>query len=153
MLIDKDDIKNKLVIRKEFKFPGHRVFDAWTKPEHLKKWLFPGEGITLETVELTLQVGASYKFGYRDSEGLFQVVTGTFQHIEVPKKLVFSWMWNPPQPEAGVVSLVTVEFHDKDGGTELILIHEKLKDQESLLKHEWGWCGALANLDTFFEKE
>jgi Activator of Hsp90 ATPase homolog 1-like protein len=43
-------------------------------------------------------------------------------------------------------SASTLLFADKDGGTELTLIHERFANAEDLGGHEHGWIGSLEKL-------
>lgn len=63
--------------------------------------------------------------------------------VDPPRKLVFTWAWeSTPERE----SLVTVEFNAAGVGTELVLIHERIADEEAHDKHEQGWNGCLNRL-------
>lgn len=42
-------------------------------------------------------------------------------------------------------TLVTVEFIDKGGATEVVLTHERFPDE-----HQGGWLGCLDSLDRLF---
>lgn len=42
------------IITREFNAPRQLVFDAWTKPEHLKNWMFPQKGFTCEYISANI---------------------------------------------------------------------------------------------------
>ena len=70
-------------------------------------------------------------------------VGGVFQEIVPDRKLVYTWAWeSTPERE----SLVTVEFHGKDGGTELLLTHERFFDRDARDRHGQGWGVCLDRL-------
>ncbi len=56
------------------------------------------------------------------------------------------WVWGHGELE-GLETLVTIELHEKDGGTELTLTHEGLPTPTAREKHEGGWIGCLDGLD------
>jgi hypothetical protein len=42
---------------------------------------------------------------------------------------------------------VTVEFHESEDGTEVVLTHERQPNRRIRGLHRWGWKGSLRNLD------
>lgn len=145
-----DDLK--LEIRRQFSVTPERLFQVWTTPEHLEKWLCPTKQYAMTVLEYDLTINGRYQLEYRDAEtNTASIVGGTFQKIEPPEKLVFTWCWEPPDPDAGVESLVTVTFHKIEIGTELVLLHERFPNQEKFDRHIAGWNGALDHLTIFLK--
>lgn len=60
-----------------------------------------------------------------------------------PEKLVYTWEWESGDFASMGETLVTVEFRDQDGSTELILTHERFPDEEKRDHHGWGWNSTL----------
>lgn len=55
--------ERELVVMRTFDGPAHMVFDAWTKPELLKRWWVPKSlGVTLFECESDLRVGGTYRY-------------------------------------------------------------------------------------------
>jgi uncharacterized protein YndB with AHSA1/START domain len=50
-------------------------------------------------------------------------------------------------------SLLTIELHEADGGTELVLLHERLTTPTTRDKHEEGWTSAFAALERYLKTE
>ena len=98
-------------------------------------------------VEVDLRVGGGYQIGFQSAEGKIDVVSGEFLEIDPPNKVVYTWTWDEPNDHAGVETQVTVEFLEKDGGTELVLTHEKLTIGGMKESHMGGWSGALDLLE------
>lgn len=122
-----------------------RVFEAWTQPEHMKRWACP-EGAQLEVVEVDLRVGGAYTLGMRTSEGLTHTAYGTYREVDVPRKLVYTWDWKEEDQRMGE-TLVTVLFNDApDGGTEVVLTHEGFPAEEAKAGHEEGWGSCFTKL-------
>ncbi len=151
MEIIKDESELKLTIRRTFSYRRELVFETWTNPSHLKQWFSPNKEIRLTIAEVDLCVGGSYKFGFTQPDTPLHVVKGEFKTVIAPEKLVYTWVWDPPIPEAGKVMLVTVDFIDKGDSTEFVLTHERLCDSEVFEKHKTGWCGAIDRLDELFK--
>lgn len=97
-------------------------------------------------------MGGNYRLGMQDPdrEEPF-VVGGTFREIRAPEKLVYTWVWeqNPEEGESEfepAETLVTVEFHDVGGQTEVVLTHEYFPDEGMRDQHDHGWNGVLTQL-------
>jgi Activator of Hsp90 ATPase homolog 1-like protein len=52
----------------------------------------------------------------------------------------------------GEHTLVTVDFKDAPGGTEVIITHENFSTTEAVNPHKNGWEGCLASLENFLKK-
>jgi uncharacterized protein YndB with AHSA1/START domain len=129
-----------LEVRRTFSAPPARVFEAWTTPEEVKLWAAPGP-LDVPVAEVDLRVGGGYRIHMRDPDGKEHRVVGTYREVDPPRRLVYTWSWET-DPTAGD-SLVTVEFHDRRGATEVVLRHEGLPDAAKRDRHEVGWTGCL----------
>lgn len=139
-------------IRREFPHPRARVFQAWLERDHLLKWMGPTQEIYLEVAEVDAREGGKYRFGFGGPEGTIDYVHGTFEIIRPPEKLVFTWMWEEPLPDANIETLVTVDFTETSAGTEIHLIHKRFVGEEMCTRHNQGWRGTLDKLETMLEK-
>jgi uncharacterized protein YndB with AHSA1/START domain len=123
-----------------------KVFTAWTNPAQLQKWFAVSEGYTTPIAEVDLKVGGRYRLGMKaPGDNPLLVVGGVYQEIVHPERLVFTWRWesgDPDEPE----TLVTVEFQERDGVTDVMLKHELFHDVAQRDKHGEGWAGCFANL-------
>jgi uncharacterized protein YndB with AHSA1/START domain len=123
-----------------------RVFEAWTRPELMARWFFPGSGWTV-TISSDLRVGGRYEVSMRDAAGAEHLQFGEYREIVPVSRLVFSWSC----PDLSVVdSIVTIDLVDRGEQTELRLLHELPPDPEVRRGHEEGWIGCLANLEKMF---
>ena len=75
------------------------------------------------------------------------VASGVYREIEPPRRLVFTWRWEDGEGPKEGETLVTVELHERDGGTELVLTHERFADTDARDGHEQGWTSALNRLE------
>ena len=72
--------ERELVVTRIFNGPAHIVFEAWTKPELLKRWWAPkSTGVSLLSCEADVRAGGKYRFefGYEASSLLWRSSAGT----------------------------------------------------------------------------
>lgn len=119
-----------------------RVFAAWTRPDLMARWFFPGDGWTVE-VSADLRVGGRYQVDMRDPSGGRHTQFGEYREILPVSRLAFTWTC----PELEVVdSLVTVDLAERGDETELRLTHVLPPDPAVRRGHQEGWEGCLGNL-------
>ena len=124
-----------------------RVFDAWTDPRQLDLWSAP-EGMEVES-EVDLRIGGRYRIRMKGSDGTLFNAVGEYREIDRPKRLSYTWSWEEEGNDY-YETLVTVEFHDREGATEVVLIHELFPDAEIAGKHTEGWTSCLNRLEKVF---
>jgi uncharacterized protein YndB with AHSA1/START domain len=135
-----------LQVSRMIKARRQRVFESWTNPELLHLWFAPGT-MSVTTATTDPRVGGAYRIEMKSAE-VTNIITGVYTEIVPNELLSFTWGWqNYPVPE----SRVTVLFKDVDGGTEVILSHERLSTEELRNKHEHGWVGCLHNLARLYD--
>ena len=99
-----------------FDAPRHLVFEAMTKPEHVKQWWGRlGEGYSVPVCEIDLRVGGKWRFVNRHPKGE-AVFYGEYREIAPPGRVVFTEIF-ADFPDA--VSVVTSELTEEGGKTRL----------------------------------
>ena len=141
------DTLNTLTMSRTIQAPKQAVWDAWTKPEHMKKWSCPvPDGV--EAIESDFQVGGSFRIVMQVPEGR-HTAFGSYREIDAPNRVVYTWDWDEEDHSVGE-TLVTVTFEDRDGGTEVTIIHAGFPNVEAQQAHEQGWGGCFANFEGLF---
>ncbi len=125
------------------------VFRAWTEPAEMRKWAAP-DGVNVQRTEVDLTVGGKYLISMRSSEGDEYNAYGVYREVSPPSKLVYTWRWKEEAHDCGE-TLVTVEFNDMGGSTELVLTHDLFPALEAKTGHEQGWTSCLSNFAALFE--
>ena len=136
-----------LVVRKTIRAKAKRLFAAWTVPAQLKLWWGP-QGVKCIEAEVDLRRGGRYRIANQLPDGNILWITGEFEVIEAPRKLVYTWRI---EPETESLERVTVQFEESGGDTEVIVTHERIASEEMRKRHEQGWFGCLAGLAKFAE--
>jgi uncharacterized protein YndB with AHSA1/START domain len=107
--------EREIVMTRAFDAPRELVFEAYTRPDLLKRWLGVFNGWTLETCEVDLRVGGRYRYVWRVPGGKQMGMGGLFREIVAPERLVTTERFDDPWYEGEAVSTLLLE--DRDGGT------------------------------------
>src|ERR1051325_5746425 len=96
-----------------FNAPRRLVFEAMTKPEHVKQWWGRlGESYSVPVCEIDLRVGGKWRFGNRDPKGE-AAFHGEYREITPPSRLVFTEIFEDFPDTVSVVTTVFTEEGDK----------------------------------------
>jgi uncharacterized protein YndB with AHSA1/START domain len=120
----------ELTVTRKFNAPAHIVFDAWTKPELLKRWWAPRSfGVSLFECEQDLRVGGAYRFAFGRNPKDPEVFSGRYLEVDPPTRLVLTQRYER-MSEVGDV-IVTATFEESQGGT-LLTLHQLFPSKEAL---------------------
>ena len=107
--------EQELVIARDFAAPRGLVFDAYTKPELVRRWLAGPSGWSMVVCEIDLRVGGAYRYVSRRDDGVEMTMRGVFREIARPERLVqlqtFEPAWYPGS------ELITGVFTEEGGRT------------------------------------
>jgi uncharacterized protein YndB with AHSA1/START domain len=136
-----------IVTRRSVDAPRALVFDLFTKPEHLKRWLGPHR-LTMVECQIDLRVGGSYRWLFRAPDGQQFGFHGEFREIVRPERIVQTFVFEP-FPNAVVIDTLTLE--EKDGRTLVTThsVHPTVKDRDMHLQNgmEHGMVEGYEKLD------
>ena len=107
--------EREIAMTRVFDAPRSLVFDAWTKPELLKRWLGVRGGWTFAVCEVDLRVGGSYRFVWRGPTGAEMGMGGVYREIVRPERLVATEKFDEPWYEGD--ALDTTTFVERGGKT------------------------------------
>lgn len=146
------DPKLDLVLERVVDVPRELVWQAWTMPEHVKKWFTPAPWTTTDC-EIDLRPGGLFRTVMRSPEGQEFPNVGCYLEIVTNEKLVWTDALLPGyrpalKPESGAGMLFTavilLETHEKGTKYTAIAMH---KDEADKSNHEemgfhdgWGKC-------------
>jgi len=139
-----------LVLEREIDVPPELVWEAWTRPEHVRRWFAPAPWSVAEC-QIDLRPGGGFRTVMRSPEGELHPGVGCYLEIVENRKLVFTDALLPgyrPSEEPFFTAVVTLE--PAGDGTRYVAraIH---RDAEGRKKHEEmgfheGWSAALDQL-------
>ena len=108
--------EQEIQLTRLFDAPRHLVFEAMTKPEHVKQWWGRlGEGYSVPVCEIDLRTGGAWRFVNRHPKGEVAFY-GEYREITSPSRLVFTEIFEQ-FPDS--VSVVTAELSEEGGKTRL----------------------------------
>jgi uncharacterized protein YndB with AHSA1/START domain len=120
--------EREVVVRRTFNGPARIVFDAWTRPELLKRWWVPKScGASFLSCEVDVRAGGTYRF--------------LFSHPDAPKPMEFFGRYIEVTPrsrlvwtneEAGDAGQVTTVTFEEIRGKTLVVMHERYPSKEAL---------------------
>lgn len=119
--------EREFVVTRTVNGPARIIFEAWTRPELLKRWWAPKSfGISFISCEADVRVGGTYRFvfGHPASE---QPMAFFGKYIEVTPHSRLAWT-NEESAE-GAVTTVTFE---EEGGKTRVVVHDLHPSKEAL---------------------
>ena len=132
-----------------FERPHHVLFEAWTRPEHVRHW-WGCDGSSLSVCEIDLRPGGAWRIVMRMPDGSDHPFRGVYCEIVPGERLVYTECYDVPQigsPEW----LTTVTFDEVEGGTRLThtILHSSREARDGHLQAgmEAGTIQTLRRLD------
>lgn len=117
----------EIKITRDFKAPRKLVWDAYTRPELVKQWLYGPPGWSFDVCEIDLRVGGKYRYVWRKGADIVMGMGGVYREIRAPERIVstekFDEAWYPGEAvgtvvmtESGGATLVTttVRYESKE---------------------------------------
>ena len=120
----------EILLSRVFDAPRHLVWEAMTKPEHVRRWWCCMDGFTMPICEIDLRVGGGYRYVMISPDGQEIGFHGEYQEIVPGERLVSTEVYEGfPEGEA----LNTLTFTEEDGRTTLTLLvkHEKREHRDA----------------------
>ena len=110
----------ELVITRAFSGPARIVFDAWTKPELLKRWWAPrSRCVTLQACDADVRVGGTYRYVFGRVHEPPMAFSGTYEEVTPHSRLVYTQIFE--QMRAAGEAIITATFDELGGKTHLVL--------------------------------
>ena len=127
--------------------PRALVFEAFTKCEHLKRWMGP-KNLTMVSCDTDLRPGGRYRFVFRAPDGNEVGFSGEFREVVPPSRIVRTFVFEPI-PEAA--ALETLELVENNGKTTIktTTLHKTVENRDGHVNSgmEAGMTEGYARLD------
>jgi len=110
--------EREIVMTRAFRAPKQKVFEAYTTPALLQRWLGIWGDWTMPVSDVDLRVGGAYRWEwFKEKTGYRMGVSGVYKELSPPDRLVCTELFDDPWYPGE--SIVTVDFIEADGVTTL----------------------------------
>jgi uncharacterized protein YndB with AHSA1/START domain len=125
----------EIVVTRVFDAPRRLVFDAYTKPALVKRWLLGPDGWSMPVCEIDLRAGGKYRYVWKnEADGREMGMGGIYREVVVPERIVateiFDEAWYPGE---AVDTMFLVERDGKTTLTQTILYNSR-ETRDAVLK-------------------
>jgi len=127
--------ERKIAMTREYDAPRALVFDAFTKPDLVRRWLLGPPGWTMPVCEIDLKVGGRYRYVWRnEAKDRSMGVSGVYRDVSPAARLVhterFDEAWYPGE------ALITSELVETSAGTSvtMTMLLESREARDGVLK-------------------
>jgi uncharacterized protein YndB with AHSA1/START domain len=142
----------EIVVTRTFNAPRALVFDAYTKPELIQKWMLGPDGWSMPVCEIDLRVGGKYRYVWKNnSDGHEMGMGGIYREIAMGERIVatevFDEAWYPGE------AVDTIIFAERQGKTILTqtILYNSRETRDAVLKSpmEHGMKASYNRLEAF----
>ena len=126
--------EREIVMTRMFAAPRALVFQAYTTPELVRRWLLGPEGWSMPVCEIDLRVGGRYRYLWRHADGREMGMGGVYREVTAPERLVSTEVFDQPWYEGE--GLGTLVFKEHEGKTMLTttLLYQSRSTRDGVLK-------------------
>ena len=147
--------EHTVALTRVFNAPRSRVFDCWTRAEHLQHWFGP-KGFTIHSCETDPRPGGVFKLCMRAPDGKDYWVRGQFSAMETPKHLVITCSADDARGVERLHEVIDVTFTESDGRTTVALnatARGPSDEAAAMLKGmDKGWAQTVDRLGTHLRR-
>jgi uncharacterized protein YndB with AHSA1/START domain len=111
----------EVVIARTFDAPRRLVWEAMSKPELLKRWLFGPPGWEMTVCDDDLRVGGKFRWAWRGPDGMEMAMHGVYREVVAPERMVRTETFDFGCPSQAGEQLGTMVLTEKDGRTRMTL--------------------------------
>ena len=142
--------ETEIEVKRVFDAPRQLVFDAHTKQELVKRWLYGPDEWPLESVEIDPRVGGEFTYRWKNAgNGTDMVMRGRYKELDPPGRIVHTELFD--QDWTGGETIVTTLFEERGGKTIMTMriLYSSMEARDGALKSGMneGMEQAYARLD------
>jgi uncharacterized protein YndB with AHSA1/START domain len=130
-------------IERTFTASAEDVFDAWTSPEVMRRWLHVASDWGTPEAEVDLRVGGRVRVVMRRPDGTEVEMWGEYTLIDRPRRLTMRWTF---EDDPANQQLLELTFSEAGGATTVLLVNSDISTDERRRRQDEGWRGCLEQL-------
>jgi uncharacterized protein YndB with AHSA1/START domain len=138
----------QILITREFDAPKHLVYEAWTTPEHVKRWWSARRG-DVTIAEIDLRVGGKWRYVMVTEDGFEVAFHGEFREI-VPNERIVATEVYEGMPDAEAVNTLTLA--EMDGRTTLTILVQHTSKEHRDAQIESGMAAGMQDAMDLLEE-
>ena len=147
--------EREIRITRAFDAPQRLVFDAWTKPELVQRWLLGPPGWTMPVCEIDLRPGGSFRYVWQGPDGQQMGMGGTFREVDPPDRIVSTELYD--EDWTGGETLNTVLLTESEGRTTVTITvlyaSQEARDGALSSGMEQGMAAGFERLDGLLREQ
>lgn len=120
----------EIVITRVLDAPRRLVYEAMTKPEHLRRWLIGPPGWKMDVCENDMKVGGNFRHVWSAEDGGSLAMHGTYREIVPNERIVRTERFDMGCPDQAGEQLATLELTES-GGQTTVSIHVLFPSKEA----------------------
>jgi uncharacterized protein YndB with AHSA1/START domain len=125
----------EIAMTRTFDAPRALVFEAFTKPELVKRWLLGPDGWSMPVCEIDLRVGGKYRYVWRrDKDGKEMSMGGVFREIVAPERIVSTEQFDDPWYPGEALGTLTLVEHDGKTTITQTMLYASREVRDAVLK-------------------
>lgn len=159
--------KEKFFINRTFDAPIEKMFEVWTNPDHLAKWV-PPTGFQMEYIEADIREGGNSFYLMFNDSGLRMYGQANYLKIEKPHRIVYTQQFcdekrkvsrHPMAPTWPETMLTTVSLASEGPNSTRVTIewevvgHATAEEMETFIAGRagmtQGWTGSFDKLEDY----
>jgi uncharacterized protein YndB with AHSA1/START domain len=124
----------EIAMIRTFDAPRYLVYRAMTEPELVKRWLGAFGGWTLDTCEIDLRVGGSFRYVWQNANGQQMGMGGTYQEIVPDERIVNTERFDDAWYEGEAVGTLVLVEQDGQTTATTTLRYQSQEVRDTVLK-------------------
>ena len=138
-------MSHDLRVERWFDATPEEVFDAYTDPAAQREWYQDQPGWIVQA-ECDLRVGGQWTVAFGPPGAEPYRETNVFKQVDRPRRLVYTSRVTMPDG-SGFDTGMVVTFQERDGRTQMTIVHTGFPSAELRDDHRGGWPGFLDRLE------
>ena len=148
MPADQNTTDRELVVTRVFDVPARFLFEAYSKPEHLRRWFGP-RGWPLTLCEVDFRVGGRFRFAMTGPSGEQNTpFGGEYREIVPNRRIVFDNGFEEPDAPKMVMTVTLDEA--PDGRTTTLTLHTLFAS--AAMREEYVGLGIKEGIDSGYDQ-
>jgi len=126
--------EREILITRDFDAPRWLVFEAWTTPEHVRRWYGCGT-MAMSVCEIDLRPDGAWRYVLREADGTEHRFRGTYREVAPPGRLVYTESYDLPGMGWTPEATVTLTLEEIDGKTRMTsrVLHQSVEMRDGHL--------------------